>query len=228
MITLDIQRTLHGSQGKMQLDVQLEIKKGEFLVVMGESGAGKTTLLRVLAGLEKAKGNIEVEGVTWLSEKKMLACQERGIGFVFQDYALFEHMTVEQNLLFVNDDKTLAKELLKLTELTALSSRNVKNLSGGQKQRVSLCRSMMHTPKLLLMDEPLSSLDEKMRVKLEDEIAKLHKAFGITTIMVSHDAETAYALADRIVVLEQGKVLKEGHKDDILQKENRVLYSLIR
>lgn len=227
MINIDIHKVLHGSQGEMNLDVKLEIQKGEFIALMGESGSGKTTLLRVLAGLEKAEGNIEVEGVTWLGEQKMLPCQERGIGFVFQDYALFEHMTVEQNLLFVHDDKALAVKLLALTELTELSKRNVRSLSGGQKQRVSLCRAMMNRPKLLLMDEPLSALDEKMKGKLQEEIAKLHKAFGITTIMISHDTEVSYALADRIVVLEQGKVIKEGHRDEVLQKENRVFYSLV-
>ena len=226
MISLDIKKRLHGSQGALHLEVQLEIKQGEFVVIMGESGAGKTTLLRVLAGLEKAKGNIEVGGVSWLSEKKMLACQERSIGFVFQDYALFEHMTVEENLLFVNRDKALAEHLLTLTELSALAECNVKSLSGGQKQRVSLCRAMMHKPKLLLMDEPLSSLDEKMKRKLQEEIAKLHTLFGTTTIMVSHDADASYALADRIVVLDQGKVIKDGTKDQVLKKEQKIVYSL--
>ena len=226
MITLDIEKRLHGSQGALHLEVKLEIKQGEFVVIMGESGAGKTTLLRVLAGLEKAEGKIEVEGTYWLSENKMLACQERSIGFVFQDYALFDHMTVEQNLLFVNSDKALAERLLTLTELSALAERNVKSLSGGQKQRVSLCRAMMHKPKLLLMDEPLSSLDEKMKHKLQEEIAKLHTLFGTTTIMVSHDADASYALADRIVVLDQGKVIKDGRKDQVLKKEQKMVYSL--
>ncbi len=226
MIHIDIHKILHGSQGEMNLDVKLEIQKGEFIALMGESGSGKTTLLRVLAGLEKAEGKIEVENVSWLGEQKMLACQERQIGFVFQDYALFDNMTVEQNLLFVNDDKALALKLLELTELNELASRNVKILSGGQKQRVSLCRAMMNKPKLLLMDEPLSALDAKMRVKLQDEIAKLHKAFGTTTIMVSHDAEVSYALADRVLVLHQGKVIKDGSKEEILKEVTTVTYSL--
>ena len=226
MIHLDIHKVLHGSQGEMNLDVKLEIQKGEFIALMGESGSGKTTLLRILAGLEKAEGKIEVENVFWMGEKKMLACQERQIGFVFQDYALFENMTVERNLLFVKDDKALALKLLALTELNELASRNVKSLSGGQKQRVSLCRAMMNKPKLLLMDEPLSSLDAKMRVKLQNEIVKLHKEFGTTTIMVSHDTEASYTLADRILVLDQGKVIKDGAKDKILQKVTTTTYSL--
>lgn len=226
MIHLDIHKVLHGSQGEMNLDIKLEIQRGEFIALMGESGSGKTTLLRVLAGLEKADGNIEVEGLSWLDDHKMLPPQQREIGFVFQDYALFDNMTVEQNLLFVNNDKSLALKLLELTELKELSSRNVKSLSGGQKQRVSLCRAMMNKPKLLLMDEPLSALDEKMRAKLQDEIAKLHKAFGTTTIMVSHDTNASYHLASRIVVLKQGKVIKDGPKEEILREVTTVTYSL--
>jgi len=226
MIQLDIHKALHGSQGDMRLDVKLEIQKGEFIALMGESGSGKTTLLRVLAGLEKAEGRIDVEGLSWLGEQKMLACQEREIGFVFQDYALFDNMTVEQNLLFVNDDKALAAKLLELTELTGLSTRNVKNLSGGQKQRVSLCRAMMKKPKLLLMDEPLSALDEKMRVKLQDEIRELHQTFGTTIIMVSHDTDASYHLASRIVVLKQGKIIGNGTPAEILKKTSTVTYRL--
>jgi len=226
MIHINIQKALHGSHGDMDFDVKLEIQKGEFIALMGESGSGKTTLLRVLAGLEKAEGGIFVEDLVWLDDIKRLPPQQREIGFVFQDYALFDNMTVEQNLLFVNEDKALADELLFMTELTGLASRNVRSLSGGQKQRVSLCRAMMNKPKLLLMDEPLSALDEKMKTKLQDEIAKLHKKFGTTTIMVSHDAEASYALADRIIVLKQGKVISDGTKNEVLVKKQIFTYCL--
>ena len=222
MLKIDIHKALHGSHGQMHLDVDLEIEKGAFVVLMGESGSGKTTLLRVIAGLEKAEGEVLVAGTSW----KHLPPQQREIGFVFQDYALFEHMTVEENLLFVKNDKLLADKLLALTKLTALASRNVKKLSGGQKQRVALCRAMMHKPKILLMDEPLSALDEEMRETLIEEIKKLHHTFGTITMMVSHDANASYALADRIVVLHQGKVIKDGTKDMVLKKEQKTVYSL--
>jgi len=222
MLHLAIKKQLQGSQGQMMLDIELIIKKGEFVVLMGESGSGKTTLLRILAGLEKAEGSIVVEGESWHN----VAPQRRGIGFVFQDYALFENMTVEENLLFVKDDKALVEKLLSLTELSGLAQRNVQSLSGGQKQRVSLCRAMMNKPKLLLMDEPLSALDEQMRSKLQNEIAKLHTEFGTTTLMVSHDAEVSYALADRILVLEQGHIIKDGSKDEVLKQEQKTVYSL--
>ena len=222
MLQISVKKELQGSQGKMMLDVKLTIQQGEFVVLMGESGSGKTTLLRVLAGLEKAEGNIVVEGLSW----HKVAPQKRSIGFVFQDYALFDNMTVEDNLLFVKEDNALAEKLLSLTELAGLAKLNVQSLSGGQKQRVSLCRAMMNKPKLLLMDEPLSALDEKMRLKLQNEIAKLHRAFGTTTLMVSHDAEASYALADRIIVLEQGHITKDGSKDEILKQEQKIVYSL--
>ena len=222
MVEIAIKKPLQGSQGAMLLDVNIRIEEGSFTVIMGESGSGKTTLLRVLAGLEKAEGDIRVEGKSW----KGLPPQKREIGFVFQDYALFDNMSVEQNLLFVHEDKALAKRLLSLTELTGLATCNVKSLSGGQKQRVSLCRAMMKKPKILLMDEPFSALDEKMRLKLQDEIAKFHTDFGITTLMVSHDAEVSYALADRILVFEQGKIIKDGSKDEVLKQEQKTVYSL--
>lgn len=225
MIHIDIQKNLHGSHGEMSLDVNLEIQKGDFVALMGESGSGKTTLLRVLAGLEKAKGNIAVEEITWLSSRKMLPPQQREIGFVFQDYALFDNMSVKENLLFVNDDKVLAKRLLEMTELTRLSHRNVKGLSGGQKQRVGLCRAMMNKPKLLLMDEPFSALDPAMRTKLQDGILKLHKTFGTTTIMVSHDTDVSYHLADRILVLDHGKILADGNPKEILVKSIKEVYT---
>ena len=187
MIQIDIHKKLHGSQGDMNLDVNLEIQEVEFIALMGASGSGKTTLLRVLAGLEKAEGEISVDNIHWLKKHKMLPPQQREIGFVFQDYALFENMSVKENLLYVNGDNALAKRLLQMTELMQLASRNVQGLSGGQKQRVSLCRAMMKKPKLLLMDEPLSALDPVMRSKLQEEILKLHQTNGTKTIMVSHD-----------------------------------------
>jgi len=226
MIQINIQKELHGSSGDMILDVKLSIKKGEFIALMGESGSGKTTLLRVLAGLETAKGEILVEEDTWMGDKQCLAPQQREIGFVFQDYALFDNMNVEENLLFVNEDKNLASKLLEMTELTALSKRNVQGLSGGQKQRVSLCRAMMKKPTLLLMDEPLSALDPAMRSKLEEEILKLHKTFGTTTIMVSHDTDASYHLADRIVVMKEGLIAGDGRPDEMLRETSSISYIL--
>ncbi|NOQ30341.1 MAG: ATP-binding cassette domain-containing protein [Helicobacteraceae bacterium] len=218
MIKIDINKKLHGSNADMQLKVDLEIKENEFVALSGESGSGKTTLLRVLAGLEEAEGTIQVGSQIWQDSKSSLAPQKREIGFVFQDYALFDNMSVGQNLLFVNKDQNLCDHLLSITGMSELKKRSPNTLSGGQKQRVSLCRAMMKRPKLLLMDEPLSALDPYMRSKLQREILTLHKEFGTTTIMVSHDPSEIYRLSSRVIVLNQGQIINDGSAKDILLK----------
>ena len=218
MIKVNIQKKLHGTNGFMELNVDLEIKEGSFVALSGLSGSGKTTLLRVLAGLEDSQGEIKVHKEIWQNKNTIMKVQDREIGFVFQDYALFDNMSVEKNLLFVKKDKELAKQLLELTELTELKRRKPNTLSGGQKQRVALCRAMMNEPKLLLMDEPLSALDPGMRMKLQNEILSLHKKFGTTTIMVSHDPIEIYKLAERVIVLENGKIINDAKPKDALVK----------
>ena len=218
MIHIEINKKLHGSVGEMDLHTNLTINEGDFVALAGQSGSGKTTLLRVLAGLEEAKGTIHIGEEIWLDGKSVLPPQKRKIGFVFQDYALFPNMSVEENLLFVNKDKKLASHLLEITELSSLKNRTPNTLSGGQQQRVSLCRAMMNRPKLLLMDEPLSALDPIMRTKLQNEILTLHKEFGTTTIMVSHDPSEIYRLANRVVVLDQGKIINDGSPTKVLLK----------
>lgn len=218
MIKIDINKKLHGANGEMDLNINLEIKEGEFLALTGFSGSGKTTLLRILAGLEEASGTINIDNNIWLNDKFSLAPQKREIGFVFQDYALFPNFSVIDNLLYVNKDKDLANYLLKMTELDELKNRFPQTLSGGQKQRISLCRALMNRPKILLMDEPLSSLDSNMRTKLQDEILTLHKEFGTTTIMVSHDSSEIYRLANRMVVLNYGQIISDGTPKEILLK----------
>ena len=218
MIKIDISKKLHGANGEMDLKINLERKQGEFVALAGLSGSGKTTLLRILAGLEDAKGTLEIDNNIWLNEKFCLASQKREIGFVFQDYALFPNFSVLDNLLYVNKDKELANYLLKMTELEELKNRFPQTLSGGQKQRVSLCRALMNRPKILLMDEPLSALDSNMRTKLQNEILTLHKEFNTTTIMVSHDPSEIYRLANRVVILNFGGIINDGTPKDILLK----------
>ena len=218
MIKIDINKKLHGANGEMDLNINLEIKQGEFLALAGFSGSGKTTLLRILAGLEEASGTINIDNNIWLNDKFSLAPQKREIGFVFQDYALFPNFSVIDNLLYVNKDKDLANYLLKMTELDELKNRFPQTLSGGQKQRISLCRALMNRPKILLMDEPLSALDSNMRTKLQDEILTLHKELNTTTIMVSHDSSEIYRLANRMVVLNYGQIISDGTPKEILLK----------
>jgi molybdate transport system ATP-binding protein len=214
MIEIDIKKELD----KMSLEVNLKIKSGSFIAISGKSGSGKTTLLRVLSGLEKASGIIKVDGEVWLDENNFRKPQEREIGFVFQNYALFENMSIEENLLFVKKDRDLANELLKLSELSEFKERLPRTLSGGQKQRVAICRAMMRRPKILLLDEPLSALDSLMRAKLQSEILLLHKKFGTTSLLVSHDVSEIYKLSNRVIILEEGKVIKDGEPKEILLK----------
>ena len=171
-----------------------------------------------MAGLEKADATIKVGDKTWQDRKINLAVQKREIGFVFQDYALFENMSLEKNLLFVQNDKDLAHHLLKITDLYQLKSRYPRTLSGGQKQRVSICRALMKRPKVLLLDEPLSALDPSMRTKLQNEIMTLHKEFKTTTIMVSHDPSEIYKMASRVIILEDAQIINDGLCKDVLLK----------
>ncbi len=218
MITIDVSKELQTQSSTMSLDVTLQIEEGSFVAIAGESGSGKTTLLRILAGLERARGSIKVGSEVWQSERFFLPPQKRAIGFVFQNYALFENMTVEKNLLYVNKNKELAHHLLELTGLTALAKRYPNSLSGGQKQRVALCRAFMRRPKLLLLDEPLSALDPQMRVKLQQDIMRLHKEFGTTSIMVSHDPSEIYRLASHVYMLKNGRIVQEGSPKEVLLK----------
>jgi len=220
MIDIAVKKELHGADGEMNLEVSLNIQEGEFVALWGKSGSGKTTLLRILAGLEESDSQIVVAQEIWQDKRKMLPPQKRKIGFVFQDYALFENMTIEQNLLYVADDKKLARHLLTLTELTELKDRYPNTLSGGQKQRVAICRAMMKKPKVLLLDEPLSALDPQMRQKLQEELLKIHNEFNMTTIMVSHDPSEVYKLASRVVVLNNGKVVEDTTPYKLLLKTN--------
>jgi len=218
MIKIDLEKKLHGAEGKMLLQMNTTIDKGSFTALSGVSGSGKTTFLRILAGLETAKGTIVVDEDIWLDDGYVKPTQDRNIGFVFQSYALFPNMTIEEHLLFVKKDKDLAKELLNLTQLSSLAHRLPATLSGGQQQRVNLCRAMMNRPKLLLMDEPLSALDNTMRTKLQNEILTLHERFGTTTIMVSHDPSEIYHMAERVILLESGKITEDGLPKEVLLK----------
>ncbi len=214
MIGIDIKKSLKD----ISLEIKLEIKQGEFVAISGKSGSGKTTFLRVLAGLEEAKGTIEVDDEIWLDGFTCKEPQKREIGFVFQDYALFPNMSVEENLLYVSKDRDLAYYLLEVTELLKLRKRLPSRLSGGEKQRVSLCRALMKRPKILLMDEPLSALDFEIREKIQNKILYLHKEFELTTVLVSHDPSEIYKLADRVVVFDYGKITDDGIPKDILLK----------
>jgi molybdate transport system ATP-binding protein len=205
----------------MKLRLELEFKKGELVTLYGESGAGKTSTLRILAGLlTPDRGRITVGGRTWFdSEKKInLKPQQRNLGFVFQDYALFPHMTVRENLEYgtrSREDKGLVSNLIEMVALDDLQDRRPETLSGGQKQRVALARALVGKPELLLLDEPLSALDAKIRTRLQDAILTLHREFALTTLLISHDLGEIHKLSDHVVELEQGTVLRQGSAEEL-------------
>lgn len=212
MIDFSLQKKLHTADGDMQLSIKLQIETGSFACLHGSSGAGKTSVLRMLAGFMKPDdGRITMNDAVWFDaqKKKNIQPQERKVGFVFQDYALFPNLNVRENIAFglkKTDVKNFADELLELTGLTALSQRKTQTLSGGQKQRVALARAIATKPSLLLLDEPLSAIDETMRKHLQTILQKVHKRFGFTTILVSHDMDEIVKLSDNIIHLEHGTV----------------------
>ena len=226
MIEIDIEKKLFSHTGEMNLKIKTSAEKGDFITVFGESGAGKTTFLRILAGLEQPdKGYIKVDNQVWFDSiaKINLPPQKRKIGFVFQDYALFPNMTVEENILFAMEkkDKKFLENLLELIDLKALRNRKPQTLSGGQKQRVALARAIARKPDILLLDEPLSALDIKTRHILQEEIAKIHKQFKLTTFLVSHDYSEIFKLSNKVIYLKNGKVVKEGSPEEVFL-ENRI------
>ncbi|MCA1927417.1 MAG: ABC transporter ATP-binding protein [Calditerrivibrio sp.] len=201
--------------------VNLEIKKGSFSCILGPSGCGKTTLLRIISGIEQLdEGLVFLEGddITDLSPSK------RNFGIVFQSYALFPNLTVSENIAYglesrkkftKKDKKQIVKNMIKLVHLEQEKDRYPYQLSGGQQQRVALARALAISPKLLLLDEPLSALDAKVRIELRRELRRIHDETGITTIMVTHDQEEALTLSDHIVVMNQGNIEQIGTPDDV-------------
>jgi iron(III) transport system ATP-binding protein len=204
-------------------DISLDVDKGEFVCFLGPSGCGKTTLLRAIAGLDpQNRGTIEIGG----RDVSNLPPAARDFGIVFQSYALFPNLTVAANVGYglVNRragraeiDKRVA-ELLALVGLIEQGAKYPVQLSGGQQQRVALARALATSPGLLLLDEPLSALDARVRIRLRDEIKQLQRRLGVTTIMVTHDQEEALAMADRIVVMNQGVIEQVGTPSEIYRK----------
>lgn len=220
-------RKTFGSQTALD-NISLDIEKGEMISILGPSGCGKTTLLRIIAGLETpTEGKIFING----KDCTELSPAKRNFGIVFQSYALFPNMTVEQNIMFgLNEQKHLSKkekidrceEVIDMVDLTEHRKKYPSQLSGGQQQRTALARAISLKPEYLLLDEPLSALDAKVRVKLRSEICHIQKQLGITTIMVTHDQEEALTMADRIVVMNNAKIEQIGTPHDIYRKPESI------
>ena len=203
--------------------IDLDIAPGEFIALLGPSGCGKTTMLRCLAGLEQpSSGSILVDG----KDVASVPVNKRDMSVVFQAYSLFPHMTVAQNVGFGLEMRKVAKaerisrvaEALELVGLGHTAERFAHQLSGGQQQRVALARALVTRPRALLLDEPLSALDAKVRVRLRDEIKAIQVALGITTIFVTHDQEEALAVADRVAVMRDGVIEQLGAPEDLYRR----------
>lgn len=196
-------------------DLELQVEHGQIVALLGESGSGKSTILRLIAGLETPTSGTICVGDRYLcNEKTYLLPEQRNVGLVFQDYALFPHMTVAQNIQFGmkrisrQQKKDSLQELLQLIGMEELANRYPHELSGGQQQRVALARALAPKPSLLLMDEPFSNLDAHLREKIREELHTILKQTGITCLFVTHDEADAKAIADEIVVVENGTCRK--------------------
>ncbi len=226
MYKIQVVKELHSSEGKMILDVDISVKQGSFTSIVGKSGAGKTTILRMLAGLVKpGKGYIHSGKDIWFDSNTLTnkIPQERSIGFVFQDFALFPNMSVLENLKCVQSEKDekQIQELLSLTGLTALATCRPDALSGGQKQRLAIARALVRKPKLLILDEPFSAIDQDTRIRLQQEILKIHKTYNLTTILVSHDLTEVLRLSDYVIEIGNGKILRQGSTDLFFSNEGK-------
>lgn len=212
MIYIDIEYRILTSEGSRILSVQTELPVNQLICISGPSGIGKTTLLRMIAGLTKPdRGIIQVgDRIFYDSLNNInLSPQKRNIGFMFQDYALFPNMTVEENISFAQNkvkDKAWVDTLIKSYGLDALRNQKPDKLSGGQKQRTALARTLAKKADLLLLDEPLSSVDSTMRIKLQNEILKTHAVFGSTTLVVSHDQDEVNKMAQCVLYMEYDQI----------------------
>lgn len=203
-------------------DISLNVRQGEFLTLLGPSGSGKTTLLMMIAGFVQADaGNIVLNSrsITHLPP------EARNFGMVFQGYALFPHMSVFDNVAFPLKIRKVARDEIKrrvdtaleLVQLTTQMDRLPRQLSGGQQQRVALARAMVFTPHLLLLDEPLSALDKKLRAELQEELKRLHRKVGLTFIYVTHDQDEALSMSDRIAIMRDGRIVQYGTPGELYE-----------
>jgi molybdate transport system ATP-binding protein len=228
MIRFQADKTLLTSFGRQQLEVAFELEKGQLLTLYGPSGAGKTTILRILSGLTSiVSGHIAVDGDTWYDTRLKIdvPTRRRSIGFVFQDFALFPHLSVKENIRYAlpkGDDMRLMEELIELMELGPLRDVRPDFLSGGQQQRVALARANARRPKLLLLDEPLSALDDEMRQRLQDYIEKIRRHYELTTVLVSHHLPEILRLSDEVIWLDKGKIKQQGPPEAIFSFKPKI------
>ena len=216
MIEINIQKNLDFQSGVLPLELELTLEPKSFTILSGKSGSGKTSLLRMIAGfLAPDIGKIQVDSNTWFDDSRKINIppQLRGVGYVFQDYALFPNMSVRQNLIYAlnkGNDPAVIDELIELIELGDLQNSKPEILSGGQQQRIALARALVQKPSILLLDEPFAALDMEMRTKLQAYLTKIHREFKLITLMVSHDQSEILKMPDRVLILDQGKIISDN------------------
>ena len=217
-IYIDVRKEMTTTEGKNMLNIRREISGGDFICLVGHSGSGKTTLRRILSGLlTPDEGVIRVGGKTWFDSTARinLKPQQRSIAYMFQDLALFPNMTVAQNIGYAQraHNPTHINELLDIFGMKGLATQKPGKLSGGQKQRVALARALASSPQILLLDEPLSSIDQEMREALQSEILKAHEYLNSTSIMVTHDLPEARRMANEIIKIKNGLIVETDETD---------------
>ena len=216
MVVSSLKKKLMGADGDFLLQTDVEIARGGITAIAGPSGSGKTTFLRMISGLTSPdEGLLEVDGEVWFQRETgkrtqlNLKPQQRRVGVVFQGDALFPHMSVLGNLLYASRNSDMAEKLLDMIGLQQLKHVKPPNLSGGQKQRVALARALMQQPRILLLDEPLSALDEGMKALLQDELLRVNSELGVTILIVTHDSSEMYKLCDRVLLFEKGQIVAD-------------------
>ncbi|MDX1279110.1 ABC transporter ATP-binding protein, partial [Oceanihabitans sediminis] len=206
-------------------NVTFNLKAGQVCAIVGESGSGKTTLVRLIAGLERPdNGSITMNEKVIASLDKFVQPEKRKIGLVFQEYALFPHLTILENVLYgiskVKNKKEKAQEMLDLVGLSGMEKRYPHQLSGGQQQRVALARALAPEPSLLILDEPFSNLDTMLRTQLRNEVFDIIKKTEVTVLFVTHDTQDALSVADEILILQKGKVIQKDVAENLYVKPN--------
>ena len=223
MKILEIENLSKSYESKLEVvsDCSFSIESGNICAIVGESGSGKSTLFRLIAGLERPeKGSIKVKEKIVSNDKFIVAPKDRNVGLVFQDFSLFPHLTVKENIEFglkKNKDEKVEK-LLEIIKMENFPNRYPNELSGGQQQRVSLARSLAMDPELLLLDEPFSSLDTQLKSKIRQELRDIIKKIGISSVFITHDIIDALEIADEIIFMDNGKIIRQCLIEDVFKE----------